>query len=54
MRKKLFTKQLGLIISAEVYKQVVEETDREKKSVSAWVREAIEAKLFLDRKGEEK
>lgn len=54
MRKKLLTKQLGLTISEEAYKRIVEETDREEKTVSAWLREAIEKKIFPDRKGEEK
>ena len=54
MRKKQFTKQLGLVISEEVYNRIVEETDREEKTVSAWVRETIENRLLLDRKGEDK
>ena len=52
MRKKHFTKQLGLIISEEVYNRIIEETDREEKTISAWLREAIEEKLFPGRKGE--
>ena len=51
MRKKHFTKQLGLIISEEVYNRIVEETDREEKTVSAWLRETIEDKLFPEKKG---
>ena len=54
MRKKHFTKQLGLIISEEVYNRIIKETDREEKTVSAWLREAIENRLFPDKKGEEK
>ena len=54
MRKRNFTKQIGLIISEEVYNRIVEETDREEKTVSAWVRETIEAKIFPEKKGEEK
>ena len=52
MRKKHFTKQIGLIVSEETYKQLIEQTNREEKTVSAWLREAIEAKLFVDKKGE--
>jgi predicted CopG family antitoxin len=47
MRKKHFTKPLGLIISEEVYDRIIEETDREEKSVSSWIREAIEKKLWV-------
>ena len=54
MRKKLFTKQLGLTISEEAHNRIIEETDREEKSISAWLREAIEKRLFPDRKGEDK
>ena len=54
MRKRNFTKQVGLILSEETYKQVVEETDRKEVTISEWIREAIEKKLFLDKKGEEK
>ena len=54
MRKKLLTKQLGLTISEEAYNRIIEETDREEKSISAWLREAIEKRLFPDRKGEDK
>ena len=48
MRKKHFTKQLGLIISEEVYNQLIEQTNKEEITVSAWIREAIEAKLSFN------
>ena len=51
MRKRIFTKQLGLIISEEVYKRIVDETDREEKTVSAWIREAISMRLANSQSG---
>ena len=54
MRKKHFTKQLGLIISEEAYDRLIEQTNREEVTISEWIREAIEKKLFLDKKGEGK
>ena len=54
MRKRNFTKQVGLIISEATYNRLVEETDRKEVTISAWIREAIEKKLLLDKKGEEK
>lgn len=48
MRKKHFTRQVGLILSEETYNQLVEQTDREEMTVSEWVREAIEAYLEKD------
>jgi len=49
MRKKHFTKQIGLIISEETYNRLVEETDKREVTVSEWVREAIEIRLTKDR-----
>ena len=54
MRKRNFTNQVGLILSEETYKQLVKETDRKEVTISEWIREAIEKKLLLDKKGEEK
>ena len=45
MRKKHFTKQVGLILSEATYDQLVEQTNREEMTVSEWIREAIEGKL---------
>ena len=47
MRKKHFTRQVGLIIAEETYNRLVEQTDREEMTVSEWVREAIERRLEL-------
>ncbi len=54
MRKKHFTKQVGLILSEETYNQLIEQTNREEVTISEWIREAIKGKLFLATKGEEK
>jgi len=43
-----------LILSEETYNQLVELTDREEMTVSEWIREAIEEKLFQGKKGERK
>lgn len=54
MRKRHFTKQVGLILSEETYNRLIEQTNKEEIAVSAWIREAIEKKLSSDKKGEEK
>ena len=54
MRKRNFTRQVGLILSEETYKEVVEQTNKEEVTISQWIREAIEKKLSSDKKGEEK
>ena len=48
MRKRNFTKQIGLIISEAAYDQIVEETNREEVTVSEWVREAVQMRLTKD------
>ena len=54
MRKRNFTKQVGLIISEETYKQLIEQTNKEEVTISEWIRGAIEEKLTVTKKGEEK
>ncbi len=46
MRKRNFTRQVGLILSEETYKQLIEQTNREEVTISEWVREAIRQKLL--------
>ena len=48
MRKRNFTKQVGLIISEEIYSRLIEQTNKEEVTVSEWIREAIEMKLALN------
>ena len=47
MRKKHFTRQVGLIISEESYKQLIEQTNREEVTISEWIREAILSRLCM-------
>jgi hypothetical protein len=54
MRKRNFTRQVGLILTEEIYNQLIEQTDREEVTVSEWIRQAIEEKLFPNKKGEAK
>lgn len=52
MRKKVLTRQLAVSVSEETWKKILESTNEQEISFSSWIREAIEKKLFLDRKGE--
>jgi len=54
MRKRNFTRQAAVILSEETYNQLIEETNREEVTVSEWIREAIDRKLFQGKKGEGK
>ena len=47
MRKKLFTRQLGVSVSEHIWVRILESTDREEVSFSSWIRDAIEKKLDL-------
>jgi hypothetical protein len=48
MRKKVFTRQLAVSVSEHIWVRILESTDREEVSISAWIRDAIEKKLALD------
>ena len=50
MRKKHFTKQVGLILSEEICDQVIEQTNRKEVTISEWIREAIETRLANESK----
>jgi len=54
MRKRHFTRQVGLILSEETYEQLIEQTNKKEVTVSEWIREAIDRKLFYDTKKKEK
>lgn len=45
MRKKHFTKQVGLILPEQTYNQLVEQTNKEEVTISEWIREAIHRRL---------
>jgi predicted DNA-binding protein len=46
MRKRLFTRQLGIPVTEEVYQAIIAICDEEEKSMAEYIREAIEAKLL--------
>ena len=52
MRKRVLTKQVAVMLSKELHKQVIETTDRMEISISEFVRESIEKKIDKS-KGEE-
>lgn len=47
MRKRNFTKQVGLILSEETYNQLIEQTNKEEVTISEWIREAILNRLSV-------
>ena len=51
MRKRHFTRQVGLILSEETYEQLTEQTNKEEVTISEWIREAIESELAKKEKG---
>jgi predicted DNA-binding protein len=52
MRKRVLTKQVGVILSEEVYQQLIEVTDKLEIPISQFIREIIEEKINRN-KGEE-
>ena len=48
MRKRNFTKPIGLILAEETYNQLVEQTNKEEVTISEWIREAVEIRLAKD------
>ena len=47
MRKRVLTKQVGVVLSEETYKQLIETTNRLEIPVSQFIRELIEEKIKL-------
>jgi hypothetical protein len=45
MRKKRFTKNIGILVSNETFDQLVEVTDIEEITISKFIRQLIEDKL---------
>lgn len=45
MRKKRFTKNIGILVSNEIFDQLVEVTDRLEITISKFIRQLIEEKL---------
>ena len=54
MRKKSLTRQLAVSVSADTWKKILEDTNKQEATISEWIRDAIEKKLLIDKKGEEK
>ena len=53
MRKKHFTKNVGVLLSDETYDQLIEATDKAEVTFSNFIRELIEDKLKkIEEKGE--
>lgn len=52
MRKRNFTRQVGVVLSEGTYNQLIEQTNKEEVSLAKWIREVIEERLSLDKKGE--
>ena len=49
MRKKRFTKYVGVMLSKETFQQLVEFTDAAEESLSRFIRNAVEEKLERER-----
>lgn len=45
MRKRLFTQQLGVPVSEEIYQKIISLCDEQEVTISQWVRGAIELKM---------
>ena len=48
MRKRIYTKQIGVTLTADTFMKILEGTTHQEISTSAWLRDAIEKKLILD------
>lgn len=45
MRKRLFTKQLGIPVEEGIYEKIISLCDEGEETISSWVRDAIKHKL---------
>ena len=48
MRKKVFTRQLAVSVSEDIWVRILESTNKEEVIFSSWIRDGIEEKLALD------
>ena len=48
MRKRVFTQQLGVPVSEEIYQKIIFLCDEQEITISQWVRGAIELKMAHD------
>jgi len=44
-KKKLYTQPIGLLVSNDVHRKLLDLCDQQELSISEWIREAIEEKL---------
>ena len=54
MRKKILTRQVGVLFSDEVYKQLIQLTDDKEVSLSQFIREIVEDGIITSNNTEEK
>ncbi len=54
MRKKTLIRQLAVSVSEEIWKKILEATNEAEVSFSEWIRDAVEKKLSLNKKGDRK
>ena len=45
MRKRVLTKQVAVMLSEELHRQIIEETDQMEISISEFIRESVEEKI---------
>jgi Arc/MetJ-type ribon-helix-helix transcriptional regulator len=45
MKKKIYTRPVSVVLSCEMYEQILELTDQQEISVSDYIREALQGKL---------
>jgi hypothetical protein len=45
MRKKRFTKNIGILVGNKTFKQLIEVTDKEEITISKFIRQLIEERL---------
>ena len=48
MRKKKYTKHVGVLFTDEIYKKVVQITDNKEIPISQYIREIVEEKINKD------
>ena len=52
MRKKIFTRQVGVVLSENTYKNLIRITDEIEISVSEFIRSIVEEKIYKKKKEE--
>ena len=53
MRKKNYTKHIGVLFTDEIYNKIVEITDAEEMPLSQYIREIVEEKINQSEGGDE-